>query len=135
MNSQPDRIVFATERPLLIPGVRELLRRAGLPEEMSVVTPAALSSVLAAEETSLVILDAVPDLCWTGVAEARAKAPASRFVIVSQAITPHLMHFVLETGIHGVLSTRLRAEEAAPRAGSSLSGRLPDSVTAESLPG
>ena len=107
-----DRIVFATERPLLAVGVRELLRRSGLEAEPRVVGPAALADSVQPEETWLIVLDSEGPLFWDDLDKARLRAPGSRFVICGGAITPELVLAAMEHGLDGVISTRLPESEA-----------------------
>ena len=107
-----ERIVFATERPLLAVGLRELLRRAGLEAEPWMVPPAALSGSVRADETWLIVLDGEAPMFWEELDRARERAPQSRFVICGSAITPELVLAAVEHGLHGVISTRLSEVEA-----------------------
>lgn len=113
MQPQPDRIVFATEQPLLIAGLRDLLNCAGLTAELSVVMPGALCGNLKPDEACLVILDGESQHPWQTVALARQTAPSSRFVLLPAEITPQLIHGAIEAGLHGLLATTLPMEEAA----------------------
>jgi DNA-binding NarL/FixJ family response regulator len=105
--------VFATEQPLLIAGLRELLRHAGLTSDLSVVMPEALNGNLGPDETSLVLLEGQFQNSWETIVEARRRALRSRFVLLGVDITPQLIHAALEAGLHGVLSTTLPLEESA----------------------
>ncbi len=137
MCPQPSRVVFATEQPLLIAGLRELLRHAGLTSDLSVVMPEALNGNLGPDETCLVILEGQFQNSWETIVEARRRAVRSRFVLLGVDITPQLIHAALEAGLHGVLSTTLPLEESAQalvqiccgerqfRFGSPAGGRLP----------
>jgi DNA-binding NarL/FixJ family response regulator len=102
-----DRIVFATERPLLAVGLRELLRRAGLEAEPWMVGPAALADSVDPEETWLIVLDGEGPLFWEELDKARLRAPQSRFVICGDAITPELVLAAVRHSLDGVISTRL----------------------------
>jgi DNA-binding NarL/FixJ family response regulator len=107
-----ERIVFATERPLLAVGLRELLRRAGLEAEPWVVEPAALAGSVQSQETWLIVLDGDGPLFWEGMDQARLRAPKSRFVICGGAITPDLVLAAMRHDLDGVISTRLPELEA-----------------------
>lgn len=113
MEPEINRIVFVTEWPQLIAGLRGLLHTAALTAEMSVLLPDALCGNLSADETFLVILDAESHLSWKAIGMARQKAPGSRFVVISSGISPQLIHDVIENGLHGVLSSWLPVQEAA----------------------
>ncbi|HMD69997.1 MAG TPA: LuxR C-terminal-related transcriptional regulator [Bryobacteraceae bacterium] len=102
-----ERIVFATERPLLAVGLRELLRRSGLEAEPWVMNPAALAASVQPEETWLIVLDGEGPLFWEEVDKARLLAPQSRFVICGGAITPELVLAAMKHDLDGVISTRL----------------------------
>ena len=102
-----ERIVFATERPLLAVGLRELLRRSGLEAEPWVVGPAALSGCVPADQTWLIVLDGEGPLFWEDLDRARLRAPTSRFVICGGAITPDLVLAAMQHDLDGVISTRL----------------------------
>jgi two-component system nitrate/nitrite response regulator NarP len=112
MKPKIERIVFATERPLLAVGVRELLRRAGLEAEPWVVEPAALADAVQSQRTWLIVLDGEGPLFWEEVDEARMGAPKSRFVICGSAITPELVLAAMKHDLDGVISTRLPEAEA-----------------------
>jgi DNA-binding NarL/FixJ family response regulator len=107
-----ERIVFATERPLLAVGLRELLRRAGLEAEPSVVSPGALADSVRADETWLIVLDGEAPLFWEELDRARLRAPQSRFVICGGAITPELVLAAIQHHLDGVISTRLPEPDA-----------------------
>ena len=112
MKPKIERIVFATERPLLAVGLRELLRRTGLEAEPCVVEPAALADAVQPEETWLIVLDGDSPLFWEELDKARVRAPMSRFVICGSAITPKLVLAAMEHKLDGVISTRLPELEA-----------------------
>lgn len=107
-----ERIVCATERPLLAVGLRELLRRAGLELEPWMVAPRALSGVVRADQTWLVVLDGDGPIYWEDLDRARMRAPQSRFVICGGAVTPEMVLAAVEHGLDGVISTRLPEMEA-----------------------
>ncbi len=113
MLPQPNRIVFATEQPLLIAGLRELLRHAGLTGDLSVIVPEALNQNLRPDEACLVILEGELQRSWECIVEARRKALDSRFVLLAAEITPRLIYAVLEAGLHGVIATTLPLEDAS----------------------
>lgn len=107
-----DRIVFATERPLLVVGFREVLRRAGLDLEPAVVEPTGLASSLRAEEKWLVMLDGESLLPWEALDATRLRSPRSLFVICCAAIRPELVMAAIEHGLDGIISTRIPVPEA-----------------------
>jgi DNA-binding NarL/FixJ family response regulator len=107
-----DRIVFATERPLLVVGFREVLRRAGLDAEPWVLEPSALEDSLQAEEAWLIILDGESLQSWDSLEESRRRAPRSLFVICCGAITPELVLAAIEHQLDGIISTRIPVSEA-----------------------
>jgi DNA-binding NarL/FixJ family response regulator len=107
-----DRIVFATERPLLVAGFREVLRRAGLDAEPWVVEPDKLSELVPAEEKWLVMLDGDSLLPWNTMSETRLRAPKSHFVICCAATRPELVLAAMEYELDGIISTRIPVSEA-----------------------
>jgi DNA-binding NarL/FixJ family response regulator len=107
-----DRIVFATERPLLVVGFREVLRRAGLEAEPWVLEPTTLVNCLQPQECWLVLLDGESLLPWDALDEARHRAPNSRFVICCGAIVPELVMAAMEHELDGIISTRIPIAEA-----------------------
>jgi DNA-binding NarL/FixJ family response regulator len=112
MNPGIDRIVFATDRPLLVVGFREVLRRAGLDAEPWILEPTALTDSLRPEENWLVMLDGESLLPWEAIDEARRRAPASRFVICCGSIAPELVLAAIEHELDGIISTRIPVPEA-----------------------
>jgi DNA-binding NarL/FixJ family response regulator len=107
-----DRIVFATDRPLLAVGFREVLRRAGLETEPWVVEPAALAGSVRPDETWLVMLDGESPLLWDSLDAARRCAGKSRFVICCGAVTPGLVMAAMQHELDGLISTRIPVPEA-----------------------
>jgi len=110
MKPQPDRIVFATERPLQIAALRQLLECSGLAADLSVVLPSCLEQNLTSMEECLVILDGEARQAWDFIGRAR-RLGQSRFVLLMSEVTPGMVHIALSAGIHGVLSTGLPLEE------------------------
>ena len=113
MKARLERILLATERPLLIAGAREVLRYAALDAELSIIFPGALAHSVRPAETSLVILDGDGEVSWDAVKDVRSAAANSRFVVWSSCITPQLICAAVGAGMHGVLSTSLPLDEAA----------------------
>jgi two-component system nitrate/nitrite response regulator NarP len=107
-----DRIVFATDRPLLVVGFREVLRRAGLEAEPWVLEPAFLVDSLPPRESWLVMLDGESLLPWEALDEARRRSPKSRFVICCGVIAPELLLAAMEHEVDGIVSTRIPVPEA-----------------------
>jgi DNA-binding NarL/FixJ family response regulator len=107
-----DRIVFATERPLLVVGFREVLRRAGLEAEPWIVDPDSLASIVQPEEAWLVLLDGESLLPWESLDAARERAPKSHFVICCGAIRPELVLAAIEHRLAGIISTRIPVPDA-----------------------
>ena len=107
-----DRIVFATDRPLLVVGFREVLRRAGLDTEPWILEPTMLTASLRPQETWLVMLDGESLLPWDALDEARRRAPKSRFVICCSSIAPELVLAAIEHELDGIISTRVPVPEA-----------------------
>jgi len=107
-----DRVVFATDRLLLVASMREVLRCAGLEAEPWVVEPAALADAMPDGETWLVLLDGDNPLPWEHLDRARLRAPKSFFVLCRGAVTPELARAAMEHNLDGVVSTRLPVHEA-----------------------
>lgn len=105
--------IFATPNPLLIAGVRELLAAAGLPTDPRIIAPEGLAATLAQAGEGLVILDgqALPQSERLG--QLRRSNPGWQFVVWAAQPTADLLRISLESGVHGLLSTRLPLDEAA----------------------
>src|SRR5438552_1552906 len=108
-----ERIIFATDRPMLVFGLREVLRRAGLVTEPAMIAPRKLLETLRREKPGLVLVDGRGLFSLAGLADIRAAAPDSRIVLCGSFISPEISQAAMLAGIHGVLSTQLPVEEAA----------------------
>jgi len=111
MKSQPDRIVFATERALQIPVLRQLLGYCGLDANLSVCRPDTLIRHLPPTESCLVILDGEALHPWEAIATTRSSGSNVRFVMLAYPVTPQLIHAALSAQLDGVLSTSLPVED------------------------
>jgi DNA-binding NarL/FixJ family response regulator len=108
-----DRVVFATDRPLLLAGFREVLRRVGINCEPGVIEPARLVESVESSERCLVFLDGEGMPSWENLEMARLRTPKSRFVVCCGVIRPELVLAAMERGLDGLLSTRVPVPEAA----------------------
>jgi DNA-binding NarL/FixJ family response regulator len=107
------RPIFATPNPLLIAGVQEVLAAAGMPADPRIITPSSLVETLAHAEAGLVILDGQALPHRETLAQLCRSRPQLRFVVWAVQPTADLLRIALESGVHGLLSTRLPLEEAS----------------------
>ena len=105
--------IFATPRPLLIAGVREVLTAAGITAEPRVVGLEGLATALARADQYLVCLDGEALPHRETLAHLCGSHPGSHFVLWTVRTTTDLLRTALDCGIHGLLSTRLPLEEAS----------------------
>jgi DNA-binding NarL/FixJ family response regulator len=105
--------VFATRQALRIAEVRQLLTGAGIAADPTVVHPEELERVLADAGNCLVIVDgqSLPQL--DALARLRRLSPGSSIVIWTEQLSAEMLLATMELGLHGLLSSRLPAEEAA----------------------
>ncbi len=113
MRPRVRKTIFVTERPLMVVGFRELLHWAGLGAEHSIVAPAELAHSLQPGEAFLIVIDSEFSPGWESLARLRANRPESVFVLWCGRVTPQFVQAAMETGIHGLLSTKLPIEEAS----------------------
>jgi DNA-binding NarL/FixJ family response regulator len=106
-------IVFATNRPLRMARMEQVLRMVGLLEKPVFVAPSLLCQTLGAAGDALVLIDGRSQPSWEMMARARRGSPASRFVLCSKTVTPELVQAAMECGLDGVLSTSLAVQDAA----------------------
>jgi len=100
-------IVFATTQPLRLAPLEPVLRKLGIDEAPTIVRSAQLADVVTRNQASLVFIDGHCILPWDIIAQARADAPACRFVLCSYGMTPSLVQAAMQCGLDGVLSTDL----------------------------
>lgn len=110
---KPRKILFITERPLMVVGFRELLYRAGMGPEHAILGPAELARGLRPEDESLIVIDADLAPNWETLVRLRQNTPRALFVLWSGQITPQFVQAAIEAGMDGLLSTRLPVDEAA----------------------
>lgn len=113
MSTEPTRIIFATDQPLLVMGYRDVLHAAGFRAEPAMLQPKAAAEWLLREGPCLVLLDSGYEVTPLSLAKAVHKSPLSRMILVGAEIKPEGLMFAVQAGLHGVLSTRLPVEEAA----------------------
>jgi DNA-binding NarL/FixJ family response regulator len=113
MRTQPTRIIFATDQPLLVIGYRDVLFTAGFCAEPAMLQPKAAAAWLRREDPCLVLLDSRYEVTPASLVQAVHESPLSRMILVGAEIKPEAMIFAVQAGLHGVLSTRLPVEEAA----------------------
>lgn len=109
----PCPVILVTKQPLLVAGFRELLHWAGLGAERAVIGPDDLARHLVAHEPLLVVIDAQPNMDWKWLAHLCQSAPLSRFVLCFSQVTPQFAQAAMESGVHGVLSTKLPVPETS----------------------
>jgi len=113
MSTEPTRIIFATDQPLLVVGYRDVLRAAGFRAEPAMLQPKAAAESLRREDPCLVLLDSGYEVTPVSLAKAVHKSPGSRMILIGAEIKPEGLLFAVQAGLHGVLSTRLPVDEAA----------------------
>ena len=105
-------IMLVTEQALFSLAFRDLLDKAGLGAEHSVVRATELNGELPDPTVSLVVIDSETGVNWGKLTALRGALPNAKFVIWGR-VTPQLVQQALAAGIEGVLSRRLVAAEAA----------------------
>jgi len=100
---------------MLVMGFREVLRAAGFDAEPLMLRPSVVMTQLRNEGPCLVFLDAECEPAPAALDQVVRRTPQSRFVLAGTDITPEMLLLAVESGVHGVLSTRLAIEEAAQR--------------------
>ncbi len=113
MSTEPTRIIFATDQPLLVMGYRDVLLAAGFRAEPAMLQPKAAAELLRREDPCLVLLDSEYEVTPVSLAKAVHKSPRSRMILIGAEIQPEALLFAVQSGLHGVLSTRLPVDEAA----------------------
>jgi DNA-binding NarL/FixJ family response regulator len=105
--------IFATRQPLRISAVRQLLAGAGIDADPRVLYPEELERVLAGAGDCLVLLDGQCLPRQEVLLHLRRCSPGSRFVLWTDRLTTELLLATLECALHGLVSSRLPAEEAS----------------------
>jgi DNA-binding NarL/FixJ family response regulator len=113
VTNQPNLILFATDQPMLVAGLCEVLRLAGFDSEHVMLGPRDAFAALRREDAWLIFFDAKHAPAPITLAQAVRRSPHSRFVLCGSAITPQMLQTVFDSCVHGVLSTDLPIEEAA----------------------
>jgi DNA-binding NarL/FixJ family response regulator len=113
MTTEIMRTVFATEQPLLIGEVRDLLYRAGLPSDPQVVGPEVLEWAVTQPGRCLAIIDGELLPAAGSLVRLRQRAPQARLVLWVGSVTPELIQIAIECRADGVLSADLSADDAA----------------------
>jgi len=112
--SCPDRkILLVTERPPLVAGFLQLLHAAGWESAFSIVSPVELPHALAIQEPCLVVIDAEPSLDWEELVALRSQKADSLFVLWASRVTPDFALAAVQSGVHGLISTKLPLEDAS----------------------
>src|ERR1035438_1661026 len=105
--------ILATPHPLLIAGVREVLKAAGITADPRIVAPDGLAGTLALADRCLVLLDGQALPHRDALAQMCQSKRGSYFVIWAVQPTADLLKTALECGVHGLLSASLPLEEAS----------------------
>jgi two-component system nitrate/nitrite response regulator NarL len=113
MNPNLRTIFLVTRQPLLIAGFRELLHWAGLGAEHSVLLPEELPQRLDTASRCLVIVDADTPVDWQTLGTAMRVSPESLFVLSCGQVTPEFAQAAVQSGVHGLVSSKLPIEEAS----------------------
>jgi hypothetical protein len=112
--SCPDRkILLVTERPPLVAGFLQLLHSAGWESAFSIISPVELPHALAIQEPCLVVIDAEPSLDWEELVALRSQKADSLFVLWASRVTPDFALAAVQSGVHGLISTKLPLEDAS----------------------
>lgn len=113
MSPQPAKVLLVTERPLLALTFRELLETAGWNTAHVLLRPEELATSVGPETAALAMIDGRAGLSWQNYADLCSRAPRSRFVVWCEEVTPQSVQAAIESGVHGLLSVRLAAADAA----------------------
>ena len=105
--------ILATPHPLLIAGVREVLKAAGITADPRIVAPDGLVQALALADHCLVLLDGRALPPGGALAQMCQSKRGSYFVVWAVQSTADLLKTALECGVHGLLSAGLPLEEAS----------------------
>jgi len=105
--------IFATRYALRIAEVRQLLTGAGIAADPTVVHPEELERVVAGAGNCLVIVDGQSLPHVDALARLRRLSPDSCVVIWTDRLSAEMLLATMECSLHGLLSSRLPAEEAA----------------------
>jgi DNA-binding NarL/FixJ family response regulator len=111
--NQPNLILFATDQPLLVAGLCEVLRLAGFDSEHAMLGPRDAFTAVRREDAWLIFFDAKQAPAPISLAQSIRRSPRSRFVLCGSAITAEMLQTAFDSCVHGVLSTDLPIEEAA----------------------
>ena len=130
----PERIILVTEQPLLILNFRELLQAVGLDCSNVVLSPEDLPQDLRVDQNCLVMIDSDCEVGWEALAGLRHEMPLSRFVIWCSRVTPQVVQKAMDAGMDGLLSTRLRLEDAAQALGQICQGERQFRFSSERQP-
>ena len=107
-----ETVIYATARPLLATRVRQILSFAELTFEPVMVRPERLSLTVAGKPNFLVLIDGDAKIHWKQIETSLQLSPQSIFVLCSYAISPDLVHAAINSGLHGLISTRAVLAEA-----------------------
>jgi DNA-binding NarL/FixJ family response regulator len=109
----PFQPIFATRQALKIAEMRQLLTAAGIAADPTVVHPEELEPIMSGAGNCLVIVDgeSLPQL--DTLARLRRLSPGSYVVIWTERLSTEMLLATMELGLHGLLSSRLPADEAA----------------------
>lgn len=113
MTSRPEKILIVTERPLLALTFRELLDTAGWDVGYVLLGPDELDGSFGPDMAALVVIDAEAGVPWNAYRGLCDRSARSRFVVWCPQVTPQLVQAAMDAGVHGLLSVRLTASDAA----------------------
>jgi hypothetical protein len=113
VTNQPHLILFATNQPMLVAGLCEVLRLAGFDSEHVMLGSREAFGALRREDAWLIFFDAKHAPAPAILAQSIRRSPQSRFVLCGGAITPQMLQTAFNSCAHGVLSTELPIAEAA----------------------
>ena len=105
--------IFATRQPLRVGEMRKLLADAGIAEDPQLIHPDELEPAMHGADNCLVMIDGqwMPD--QDVLIRLRSSSPRSRFVLWADRLSADLLLATMECELHGLLSSRLPAHEAA----------------------
>lgn len=113
VTNQPTLILFATNQALLVAGFSDVLRLAGFDAKPVMLGRLDFFAAPRCEDAWLIFFDARHPPAPATLVQAVGRSPQSRFVLCGRAITPEMLQTVVDSCMHGVLSTDLPIEEAA----------------------
>ena len=105
------RVALFTDEPVLATGFTATLASAPGLELISVVQdPGRLVELLQQAQPDIAVIDLVPEITFSLLAQLHREAPECRFVLWTRAISTELAYQVMELGVRGILKKTLPPE-------------------------